>query len=485
MRRRETDARAARPLRADRSAARRARRRWHSPCSARSLSDWGSSPTPQPSSPSPSASPTPSHPVTLRVVDADSGRPLSGVRLAVPTLAQTVTTGEDGTATVEARKARQSLRIVPAKRGYSTYPLIVRPTADGSVGIDLFTTRTQWMTNGHGATRTRTAPGLRLGLPGKLLWKTEPQGMLEFPATLAYGLAFYNSQRNYMYARALKTGKLVWRQRARGAEFASQPAVSGRRVYFTSLNGSVRALDCFTGHRVWIRRGIGPTESSPLIVGDRLYFGDWYGNVYALDKVDGRVLWRRNLGAKITSSPAYADGTIYIGRYAGAAYALSARNGAVRWRAGGAGDFYGTPAVAGGRVVFPNSSGGAVYCYSAENGRLLWSRSLGSYVYSSPAVWRATVYLGSYTGVFYAFDIASGAVRWSFASGGSISGAPSVVGGVVYFSNFAHRTYGLDARSGRVRWRFADGRYSPVTATEGTIVVAGHQRLYAFRARHA
>jgi outer membrane protein assembly factor BamB len=451
------------------------------------LAACGSAATPAPSrlpaSPSPTPSPAPSYPVRFTVVDAYSHRPIPDVRLRVTTLEQTVTTDVQGTTTAAAHAPGQRLRVVPTKQGYSTYPVRVRADGEGRVTIALFPADAQWSTYGQNATRTRSSAGLRLGPPGKLLWKTGRQGLLEFPATLAYDLVFYNGPYNYMYARSLADGKLVWKHRAPGAQFASQPTVSERTVYFSIMNGSVRAFDCFTGRPIWTRRGLGPVESSPLVVGDLLYVGDWYGNVYALDKTTGHTVWRRNLGAKITSSAAYADGRIYIGRYYGAAYALNAKTGSVRWQAGGAGDFYGTPAVADGRVVFPSSDGRAVYCFSASSGRLLWSHSLGYYVYSSPAISRGTVYLGSYTGTFYAFDLTSGALRWSFSTGSAISGAPSVVGGIVYFSNFAGRTYGLDTRTGKLRWRFADGRYSPVTATRGAIVVAGSSRLYAFKPR--
>lgn len=441
------------------------------------------SPTPTHSaSPSPTPSPSPSHPVTLKVIDGGTDRPLAGVRLAVPSLKQVVETDARGAAVVQARRERQRLRIVPSYKGYAAFPLTVRPDRDGRIKIPLYRPATQWTTWGYDSARTHHAPSLDLGLPGKMLWKSPPLGMVEFPATLAYGLVIYDVQHRYMMARRLADGELVWKHEA-DSDFASQPAVSGRTAYFTLLNGSVRAYNCFTGRKVWKRTGMGPIESSPLIVGDLLYAGDWNGSVWALDRRNGRIVWRTNLGAKITSSPAYAGGTLYIGRYFGAAYALNARTGAVRWRAGGAGNFYGTPAVSQGRVVFPNSNGRAVYCFSASSGRLLWSRSLGHYVYSSPAIWRGLVYLGSYTGVFYALDLRTGAVRWSFASGGAISGGPSVVGGVVYFSNFAHRTYGLDARTGRVRWRFSQGLYAPVSATDRTIVVAAFMRLYVFRTR--
>jgi len=91
--------------------------------------------------------------------------------------------------------------------------------------------------------------------------------------------------------------------------------------------------------------------------------------------------------------------------------------------------------------------------------------------------------IGSYDHTFYAFDAATGAERWRFRANGPISGSATVVRGLVYFATLAGRTYALDAWTGRLRWSFPDGRYSPVVAVRGLIVLTGARTLYGLRPR--
>jgi outer membrane protein assembly factor BamB len=351
----------------------------------------------------------------------------------------------------------------------------------------------EWTTYGFDASRTREAPGVALRPPYRRVWTWHGRALIEFPPAVAGGRLYVTTFDGRLYALDARTGRTVWRYRSRRCGWAS-PAVSGLLVVETfigrvcsaripGVDGEVIAFDARSGAIRW-RRVIGPVESSPLIAGDSVYVGDWSGSIYSLSLATGRTRWTYRVGAQIKGSISLAEGRLYVGAYDGRLYALDAASGRPVWRADGQsglfgrGTFYSTPAVAYGRVYI-GSTDGKVYSYGARSGRLRWSHRTGGYVYASPAVWRGLVLVGSYDHSFYAFDAATGTVRWSFRANGPISGSASVLDAVVYFSTFDHRTYGLDAATGKPLWTWPDGEYSPVVSDGVRVYLTGLGRLYA------
>lgn len=345
-----------------------------------------------------------------------------------------------------------------------------------------------WPTYGYDNARDRSVdvPGLRP--PFRRVWTFHGHALLEFPPVVAGGRLFETSIDGILYALDAKTGRVLWTYRSGRCGWAS-PAIDGGILVETFIgnsechsryaDGQVAAFDARTGHRLWLRT-VGPTESSPLVGDGTVYVGDWDGRIWALAERSGRTRWVRQLDGAVKGSLASSGGRLFIGTYGGEVAALAARSGAVDWVSGGHGRFYSSPAVAYGRVYIGSTDGG-VYAFGAGTGDLLWSHPTGSYVYASPVVWRRLVLVGSYDHGFYALDAGTGETRWSFAADGPISGSASVVDGVAYFATFAHTTYGLAAGSGRQVVRWPDGEYSPAVAGPGLFYWVGLGRIYALR----
>jgi outer membrane protein assembly factor BamB len=350
-----------------------------------------------------------------------------------------------------------------------------------------------WPTYGFDLARTRFARDFSHRPPFRTLWMVRGRELIEFPPVIAYGRLYFATTSGRFFAVEAETGRPVWRKEFNRVVAAS-PTVGDGVVYQPFMNapdekrrsgdGVLAALDAKTGKVLWrFRARRGAMESSPLLVNGLVVLGSFDDHVYALDARTGRVRWRFRAGDDVKGGPAFVDGTIYFGAYDGKVYAVSARSGALRWesesQAGlrGAGNFYATPTVAYGRVYIGNTDG-KVYAFGARSGKLLWSKSTGGWVYSSAAVWDKTVYVGSYDERFYALDAATGDVRWSFKANGRISGSPTVLAGLVYFSTFKQRTYALDARTGQGVWSFHDGQYTPIVADSERVYLVGHGRVY-------
>lgn len=365
-----------------------------------------------------------------------------------------------------------------------------------------------WPRYGFDAERTHFFPSDNPPEPPfRIGWRFQDYALLEFPPVIYQNRLYLVDDDGSAKALDKRTGHKVWETKV-GTLAAASPALGIKQglMYIPVLsthrhspgNGRFVALSMKTGRVVWSKPIPAGTESSPIAWANDVYFGDQRGIVYSLNATTGHVNWTYHAHAAVKGGPALSNGTLYFGDYAGRAYALNASNGHQVWAVTtsgthfgfGSGNFYSTPAVAFGRVYMGNTDG-RVYSFASKTGQLAWATGTGAYVYASAAVndtpgLGPTVYLGSYDGNFYAFDAKSGAIRWKHPAGGKISGSPTIVGNVVYYSNLGAKTSaGLDVRTGHQVFSFPDGAFNPVVADDNTIYLSGYTRLYQLLPKRA
>jgi outer membrane protein assembly factor BamB len=300
----------------------------------------------------------------------------------------------------------------------------------------------EWPRYGFDAARTRVFGGPHVPEPPfHVGWRFQDYALLEFPPVIYHDTLFLVDDNGSAKAIDKLTGHKLWEHKI-GTLAAASPAIGGHEklVFFPVLsvdpnagqhpgNGLFVALTMRGGHTAW-KRPIPPgTESSPLVYGDTVYFGDQSGTVRALRARDGHLLWSYHASGAVKGGIALSKGTLYFGDYAGRAYALNADNGHQVWAVStsgaqfgfGSGQFYSTPAVAFGRVYMGNTDG-RVYSFAARTGQLAWATGTGAYVYASPAV----------------------------------EDTPGL-GPTVYIGSYDGNMYAFDARSGSVRWTHNSG----------------------------
>jgi polyvinyl alcohol dehydrogenase (cytochrome) len=144
-----------------------------------------------------------------------------------------------------------------------------------------------------------------------------------------------------------------------GTAFVSaSPSVVDGVVYVGAWNGTMYALDAFSGQPLWTfnindpnpenRGGFPGIQASATVVDGVVYFGAADANVYALDALTGALKWKHSVGdpdsnvegAHVWSSPAVFNGKVYVGKSShrdapcvrGAVIALDAGTGAEVWR---------------------------------------------------------------------------------------------------------------------------------------------------------
>lgn len=230
-------------------------------------------------------------------------------------------------------------------------------------------------------------------------------------------------------------------------EMYSQPTVAGGRLFVSSDNAYVYALDPKSGCVHWSYRaatGVRNAPSFAAIPGQPgrygVFFGDRIGNVYGVDALSGRELWRVHVDdhprRNITGSPAIHAGRLYIGLSSGETIPASnptyecctSRGGVVAMD------------LADGRIVWKAWTIAEPLVSRGTNavGTKLWGPS-GAHVWNAPTIdaKRGVLYVGTGNGLsepaastsdsIVAFDLETGKMVWhhqEFSGDAYIGGCP-------------------------------------------------------------
>lgn len=136
------------------------------------------------------------------------------------------------------------------------------------------------------------------------------------------------------------------------------------RLFVTSYNGRIMALDARNGQPIWEREM--SSYHTPVLVGDYLFTVTADSHVMALDANSGRVIWNQeNLEGRSLSAPAFADGSLAMGDYRGYLHLLDARTGelAGRTRPGGS---ISLPPLAADDTLYVLTDEGELIAYALE-----------------------------------------------------------------------------------------------------------------------
>jgi len=117
--------------------------------------------------------------------------------------------------------------------------------------------------------------------------------------------------------------KLKWAFGFPGARAVSgQPAVVARRVFVSTDNGYVYALDSATGCVYWSFHADAAVRSSVTVERPgsgrpyAVFFGDARANVYAVDASNGMLVWKAQVedhpSARITGGVRFFEGRVYV-----------------------------------------------------------------------------------------------------------------------------------------------------------------------------
>jgi outer membrane protein assembly factor BamB len=193
----------------------------------------------------------------------------------------------------------------------------------------------------------------------------------------------------------------------------ASPLVDSDTIYAPNANGHIYALTITGGHK-WTStfKPKNAFWSQPVADAQRLYVTSMDHFLYAVNKSDGSEAWKVDLGAAIVSSPLVGpDGTLYIGTLGNELIAVKIDKelnaGKIAWRMTTTGSVWGTPALKDGVLYFGDNGGASskVYAVSVETEKAVWSQDAGSPVSGSPIILTDRVLFVTETGGLLGFDL--------------------------------------------------------------------------------
>ncbi len=288
---------------------------------------------------------------------------------------------------------------------------------------------------------------------------------------------------------ALDTPKVKWRFKTEGPVRADA-VVDGEKVFVSSTDGKLYALNKNDGQQLWKFRTRGALAGEPAISGNTVVVVSRNNKVYALNRHNGRLKWKFRMRPELpvsysewryfSASPVIANGKVYIGSGDGYLYALDQRHGYPLWKFRTDGPIRATPLVVGSTIYQP-SDDGFVYALNAETGRYLWKfETAGAQyvssdhgfdrkaIYAKPILVGDTLIIGSRDGNVYAIDIDTQTAKWTFSYGSTWAMSTAVEGDTVYVGWSTNNHFSaLDLNTGVEKWKYVAGAHNYTTALVG------------------
>jgi outer membrane protein assembly factor BamB len=198
----------------------------------------------------------------------------------------------------------------------------------------------------------------------------------------------------------------------------SQPTTDGQRVYVTSLNHSVIAVDANTYKVLWHEDLGGAVPGSAVLSKDgMLYVGSLASKLEKFDPATGNhqsVLDAKNW---VWSTPTVDNDVLYFGDVDGNFYAFNTTKGSLNWNpVKPDGAITASPLVEADHILLATESG-SVYAVGRD-GKVLWTQAIGGQIYTTPvAAGDLTIVAPLGTSFFLAALDANGRQVWTFTPG--------------------------------------------------------------------
>ncbi|MCH4090050.1 PQQ-binding-like beta-propeller repeat protein [Acetobacter sp.] len=189
----------------------------------------------------------------------------------------------------------------------------------------------------------------------------------------------------------VETGKVKWRANV-GTPGRSAPTIAKNRVFFSTIDARLFALDATSGHQLWTyAASMAPTvmfgAPAPAVVDGIVLAGFGSGDIVALREESGEVVWSDTLGAAtgmsaagdfscIRSLPVIQNGTAYAMSVSASLVAFDMRSGRRLWERAVAGA---CPLLVVQDWLYLITLDGQVACLDRITGQVRWITQLRQY----------------------------------------------------------------------------------------------------------
>jgi outer membrane protein assembly factor BamB len=262
-------------------------------------------------------------------------------------------------------------------------------------------------------------------------------------------------------------GREVWRQQFKGGIEAGGVYFKNR-IYVTANDGTVDALNVFTGQKIWNFSTSSENVSAPILdtQSGLLYFQNAQNMVFCLDAETGKQIWiySKNDATLLTirgaATPTLGRGQIYVGFSDGSFVALKSATGQVLWDIGLNRNKkfrdIDAQAVLYKDLVIVSGYDDKVYAIDAIQGSIVWSYPVGSDV--AVTLSGNQIYVGSTNGTFLKLKADSGDLIWVYSNVKGIPTQAVVYDSYVLFGESSGKLKVLNAATGEFLSSFEPGR---------------------------
>jgi len=264
---------------------------------------------------------------------------------------------------------------------------------------------------------------------GAEIWSFQSEEPFFSSPTVHNGIAYIGSGDKNFYAFDALTGDQVWRYGA-GSRIANAGVVNEKVVAFTTQDNVVHILDAFSG-ALRLDYPIGSSYSAPAMDGKLLFVTDLDGMIRAIDwtkiqypmeKIARRFrmtmflwgfedtppvmkgfVWKKRTKEVLQNTPTVRNGMIYVPSLDGRVYKLSASTGKPQWVYETEGTISESVSVIGNMMLVGDSTG-KVHGVDTGTGEKIWDIQLDGHVSSTPVVSGNTLFVATQNGSIYAIE---------------------------------------------------------------------------------
>lgn len=264
-----------------------------------------------------------------------------------------------------------------------------------------------------------------------------------------------------------QTPSIKWKFSAVHGLWIAPPLVIGDRLFAPNSDGKVYVLDLTDGKsEKQAIETITVSESSkeearlwaqPVTDGERLFVTSLDKSVIAIDLKTYDVLWHEDLGGAVPGGAALgSDGMLYVGSLAKQLERFDPTTGAHEPVLDTKGWIWGTPVANGDNLYFGDVEG-YVYSFNTAEGALNWEAQPDSVITASPLVYGDQILVATESGGVYSFNTDGDFEEWHKpATKGKAYTTPVIAGDFVLVAYLESDYYlvALDAESDE-KWTFS------------------------------
>ena len=240
---------------------------------------------------------------------------------------------------------------------------------------------------------------------GSLMWQSLAHANEDMPledgTTAGGGMIFVSKSDGKLYALDAKNGHVLWTYQASEQGLRETPGYGDGLVFLGEYGGIMSIITPSNGKRV-SGGGAGGAINTPVVKNGKVYYSSWDGSVQAVQIKDVIPLWDVKVGDPVTSSPAVNEGIVAVGTVRGIVAAIDEASGNLLWKFETNGGTISGNLIVSEGLVFACTGSGTFYAIDKSAGRARFNLDTGAGIETNPLLSGGVFYFGNYNGVVYA-----------------------------------------------------------------------------------